>query len=122
MAKQDGDTKNLVLTWDLPKEKATKIEVRYDGKKIELAGNVTTYTISNADEKVYNLGVVSFNEAGKSSETVYTTIRVGSTKVGFLGMQATKADFLANADDDEIAAGQWFFANYPTGEYILSIK
>ena len=118
MAKQDGDTKNLVLTWDLPKEKATKIEVRYDGKKIELAGNVTTYTISNADEKVYNLGVVSFNEAGKSSETVYTTIRVGSTKVGFLGMQATKADFLANADDDEIAAGQWFFANYPTGEYI----
>lgn len=118
MAKQKDDTKDIVLTWDLPKEKATKIEVRYDGKKVELGGDITSYTIPDAQEKVYNLGVVSFNEAGKSSETVYTTIRVGLTKVGFLGIQATKADFLKNADDDEIAAGQWFFSNYPDGDYI----
>jgi len=118
MARQVDGTKTVALTWELPNEKTSKIEVRYDDTKIELPGSATTYSLENASEKVYTIGVVSFDEEGNSSETVYTTIRVGSTKIAFLGDAATYNMFLATADDDEIAAGKWFFETYPTGTYL----
>ena len=117
-ARQVDGTKKVALTWKLPDEKISKIEVRYDGNKIELPGSATTYFLENASEKVYTIGVVSFDEAGNSSETVYTTIRVGSTKIAFMGNAATYNEFLTSADDDEIAAGKWFFETYPTGTYL----
>ena len=99
----------------LPNEKLSKVEVRYDNKKIELKGDAVNYTIENAANKKYTIGVVSFNEEGQSSESVYTDIRVGKTKVAFLGVTPTRDGI---TDDDEKAAADWFFNNYPTGEYL----
>lgn len=74
------------------------MEVRYDNKKIELKGDAVNYTIENAANKKYTIGVVSFNEEGQSSESVYTDIRVGKTKVAFLGVTPTRDGI---TDDDE---------------------
>ncbi|WP_187107188.1 hypothetical protein, partial [Fusobacterium necrophorum] len=50
-ARQVDGTKKVALTWKLPDEKKSKIEVRYDGNKIELPGSATTYFFENASEK-----------------------------------------------------------------------
>ena len=85
IAQQVDGTNNIQIKWVLPNEKLSKVEVRYDNKKIELKGDAVNYTIENAANKKYTIGVVSFNEEGQSSESVYTDIRVGKTKVAFLG-------------------------------------
>ena len=115
IAQQVDGTNNIQIKWVLPNEKLSKVEVRYDNKKIELKGDAVNYTIENAANKKYTIGVVSFNEEGQSSESVYTDIRVGKTKVAFLGVTPTRDGI---TDDDEKAAADWFFNNYPTGEYL----
>lgn len=113
--RQIEGTNDIRIEWALPTEKLSKVEVRYDDKKIELGGDAVNYTISNASNKKYTIGVVSFNEKGQSSESVFTDIRVGKTKVAFLGISSTRAGI---TDDDEKAAADWFFRNYPTGTYL----
>lgn len=114
-ARQLDGTQNIRIEWTLPDEKLSKVEVRYDGKAVELPGTATSYVLENAERKNYSIAVVSFNEAGQSSESVYTDIKVGSTKVAFLGVAANRS---AITDDDEKAAADWFFAHYPTGSYL----
>ncbi|MFR5959785.1 MAG: hypothetical protein ACLUHA_11690 [Bacteroides stercoris] len=47
------------------------MEVRYDNKKIELKGDAVNYTIENAANKKYTIGVVSFNEEGQFGKCLY---------------------------------------------------
>ena len=68
IAQQVDGTNNIQIKWVLPNEKLSKVEVRYDNKKIELKGDAVNYTIENAANKKYTIGVVSFNEEGQSSE------------------------------------------------------
>lgn len=114
-ARQLDGTKNIQIEWTLPEEKLSKVEVRYDGKEVELSGTATGYLLENAEEKQYTIAVVSFNEEGQSSESVYTDIKVGTTKVAFLGVAANRSGI---TDDDEKAAADWFFTNYPSGTYL----
>lgn len=115
IARQQDGTRNIQVEWVLPEEKLSKVEVRYDGKSVELPGTSTGCVLDNADFKKYTIAVVSFNEEGQSSESVYTDIKVGSTKVAFLGIASDRSGI---TDDDEKAAADWFFANYPTGSYL----
>lgn len=115
VTRQIEGTNDIQVEWTLPTEKLSKVEVRYEDKKIELAGDAVHYTIANASNKKYTIGVVSFNEKGQSSESIFTDIRVGKTKVAFLGISSTRAGI---TDDDEKAAADWFFRNYPTGTYL----
>lgn len=115
VTRQIEGTKDIQIEWTLPAEKLSKVEVRYEDKKVELAGDAVTYTIANASDKKYTIGVVSFNDKGQSSESVFTDIRVGKTKVAFLGVASTRDGI---TDDDEKAAADWFFRNYPTGTYL----
>lgn len=108
-AKQIDGTKNVRLNWTLPSETLSKVEVRYDGKIVELGGTVTQCDIKDLDSKTYSFGVISFNDKGQSSETTYKEIRVGSTKFAFIGLASTYEEFKKSADDDERAAGYWFF-------------
>ncbi len=108
-AKQIDGTNNVHLSWTLPKETLRKVEVRYDGKTVELGGTVTECEIKDLDSKKYSFGVISFNDKGQSSETTYKDIRVGSTKFAFIGVAPTYEDFKKSADDDELAAGYWLF-------------
>ena len=85
-AKQIDGTNNVHLSWTLPKETLRKVEVRYDGKTVELGGTVTECEIKDLDSKKYSFGVISFNDKGQSSETTYKDIRVGSTKFAFIGV------------------------------------
>lgn len=114
-ARQLDETRDVRIEWTLPEEALSKVEIRYDGKAVELPGHSTSYVLENAEPKEYTFAVVSYNQEGQSSESVYTDIRVGSTKVAFLGVAADRSLI---TDDDEKAAADWFFATYPTGTYL----
>lgn len=108
-AMQIDKTKNVFLSWNLPNETLTKVEVRYGKEKVELSGHATECLIENLEDKDYNFGVISFNDKGQSSETIYKKLRVGSTKFAFLGNYSSYDDFKNYADDDELGAAFWFF-------------
>jgi len=112
---QIDDTKDVSISWTLPDEVLSKVIIRYDDKEVELSGTATSYLAENLSNKSYSFGIVSYNDKGQSSETVYVNIQVGNTKVAFLGVANT---WQAIEDDDEKAAADWFFQTYPSGEYV----
>lgn len=108
---------DVVLTWTVPTG-ITGITLRYGNNTINLAGTVSTYTISNAAVGKYTFSFVTNNSDNKPSNTVYFDFKVGSTIVAYLGVYADKSTLLSSGDDDEIAAANWLFTNYPTSVYI----
>ena len=56
IAQQVDGTNNIQIKWVLPNEKLSKVEVRYDNKKIELKGDAVNYTIENAANKLSDFG------------------------------------------------------------------
>lgn len=108
---------DVVLTWIAP-DGISGITLKYGNNTINLGANVTTYTVQNATIGKYSFSFVTNNNENKPSNTVYFDFKVGSTIVAYLGVYADKSSLMSNGDDDEIAAANWLFTNFPTSVYI----
>ena len=99
----------LTLSWTLPAG-ATQAAVLKDGVQIAaVEGN--SYTIANADDNTeHHYTVKAIYANGRVSEGVTLSVIVESTlKVGYL---LTTQNYTDLPDDDEVAAAEWFKANY----------
>ncbi len=105
------------LTWTAPAG-ITGITLKYGTNTVNLGATVTSYTISNAPIGKFKVSFVTNNSDNKPSNTVYLDVKVGSTVVAYLGVYPDKATLLSVGDDDQIAAANWLFTNYPSSVYI----
>ncbi|MBR1667328.1 MAG: DUF4960 domain-containing protein [Bacteroidaceae bacterium] len=103
----------LTLTWTLP-DGATQAAVLKDGVQI-VAVEGNTYTIANADDNQEHLYTVkAIYDNGRVSEGVTIAITVESKlKVGYY---LTVQNYTDLPDDDEVAAAEWFKAQYVDAE------
>lgn len=109
------------IEWSL-NETATAISLSAtNGSKIideTLAGNATSYIIENVslgDEWVVTL---TANNNDGSSLPTNTSLKIGSTAIGFLSDYPTPDELIVNGDDDEASAWLWLHNEYPTATYI----
>ncbi|MDD4993212.1 MAG: DUF4960 domain-containing protein [Paludibacter sp.] len=105
---------DIVLTWKLPTvNDATNIEIAYDDKVVTLASTDTTYRIVNTNtERKYEIKVRTKTATIASH---YVTTVVSNVKFAFVTTYESLDALIANGDDDEIAAANWFVFTYPTG-------
>jgi len=108
----------VLISWSVPDQPVTKIEVKIGDKTIDLGPTITSCQVNDLQAAKYMISIVTTNSANKVSNTVYLPFKVGATMVGYLGVYADSTAFLANGDDDEIAGGKWLFKNYPKSRYI----
>lgn len=84
----------------------------------ELPADRTGYTIEDVTYgEEWTVTLVASNAEGKSLP-VSSTLKIGKTAIGFLGVYPTAADLVANGDDDEASAWLWLHEEYPTAKYI----
>lgn len=65
----------------------------------------------------WTVTVTAVNSEGKSLP-LSSSLRIGKTAIGFLGLYATPEQLVADGDDDEASAWLWLKANYPSATYI----
>ena len=111
------DNTDVNLTWTVPAG-ITGTTLKFGATTVNLGPTVTSYKITNAAIGKYTFSFVTNNSDNKPSNTVYFDFKVGSTIVAYLGVYADKATLLSSGDDDEIAAANWLFTNYPSAVYI----
>ena len=118
---KDGGAYDAYVEWTASPD-ATKLHLTASaGTRTineDIDGTATDFTIQDVVVgEEWTVSIVSENEKG-TSLSVSGTLKIGKTAVAFLSMHATEADFMTNADDDEIGAWLWFKNAYPTGSYL----
>ena len=107
--------RNLTLTWTNP-EGATGTAIFRDGTQIASLGEgVNSYTVANApvnEEHYYTVKAI-YGKQGRMSEGVSKTVFIEyNVKVGYY---LTAENYSDLPDDDEVAAAEWFKAQYVDG-------
>ncbi|MCQ2227099.1 MAG: DUF4960 domain-containing protein [Bacteroidales bacterium] len=106
---QPSETDNIILTADNGK-----------GRTINetISGTATSYIISDViDGEEWTVTLVAKNAKGSSLSTA-TSLKIGKTLIGFLGVYATADECVADGDDDEASAWLWLHSEYPTARYV----
>lgn len=76
------------------------------------------YTIADVrfDEE-WTVTLTAVNDEGRSLPAT-SSLRIGKTAIGFLGLYQTPEQLVADGDDDEASAWLWLKANYPSATYL----
>lgn len=105
--------RQLTLTWSMPAGATGAIIYKDNVKLAEVEGNVNTYTIKRAEVNADNLYTVKAKyDDGLVSEGVSTEVHINYDVVTKAGFLLLADDYTKLADDDELAAAQWFNDNY----------
>lgn len=108
-----NDGRQLTLTWSMPAGATGAIIYKDNVKLAEVEGNVNTYTIKRAEVNADNLYTVKAKyDNSLVSEGVSTEVHINYDVVTKAGFLLLADDYTKLADDDELAAAQWFNDNY----------
>ena len=83
-----------------------------------LDGATTSYIISDVvDGETWTVTLTAVKSDGPSLPAT-SSLKIGKTMIGFLGVYATAEECVANGDDDEASAWLWLHNEYPTAKYV----
>lgn len=83
-----------------------------------LSGDATSYIVTDVVEgEEWNVSVVAVNNEGPALSTK-GSLKIGTTKIGYLSIYNTVEELVANGDDDEVAGWAWLSREYVSAEFV----
>lgn len=112
---------DMSITWDA-QEGLTGIKVvATNGTRAideTVAADATSYLIKDVKVgEVWNVSVIAVNNEGPALSTK-GSLKIGTTKIGYLSIYDTVEELVANGDDDEVAGWAWLSREYASAAFV----
>ncbi len=112
---------DVKVTWDAAVDATSIRMVATNGSRTAtetLTSSATSCSIPDVvDGDTWTVTLTAINDAGAALPAT-SSLKIGKTMIGFLGVYADADDCVANGDDDEASAWLWLHSQYPTAKYM----
>lgn len=118
---EKADGYDMVVTWDeMSGLSSITFIAECRNRKIQetLDAKATSYTIENVVQgEEWNVKVIAVNAEGPALSSK-SSLKIGVTKIGYLGIYESVDDLVQNGDDDEVAGWAWLSREYVSAQYV----
>lgn len=112
---------NAEVTWDKAADATSIAFSATSGSRTvsaTLPADATSYIITDVkDGETWDVTLTAINEKGAALAAT-SSLRIGKTTIGFLGVYATADELVQKGDDDEASAWLWLHSQYPSAKYV----
>lgn len=118
---EDGEKYNMSVTWEAQQGLNSITIIATNGTRTvneSLSAGATSYVIKDVKQgEQWNVSLIAVNGEGPSLSTK-NSLKIGTTKIGYLSIYDTVEELVANGDDDEVAGWAWLSREYASAEFV----